>query len=298
MNRIPKPRLPQTRTLIALLLLACALPVLAWAPLGHRLVGDLAERHLTPAAKAEVAKLLAGEREPTLAGVANWADELRNTDPDRFKRTSRWHYVKLTGPECAYEPAKECKDGSCVIAAIEAQLAILRDRSQPLDARRDALKFVVHLVGDVHQPFHASNRPDAGGNQYQISLRTKLKPEAYAQKNYVDGVMGTNLHSMWDYYVLGETGMHPRAFADELAKRPWPPVATTDGNPTQWAQESCRLIDDWGTYPQGHKLDASYGEAMRPLAERRVLQAADRLALLLNEALDPAAAAEKSAEKN
>ena len=282
MNRIPKPR-----AALAFLLLACALPVLAWTQLGHRLVGDLAERHLTPAAKAEVARLLAGEREPTLAGVAYWADALRSTDPDRFKRTSRWHYVKLTGPECAYEPAKECKNGDCAIAAIEAQLVILRDRSQPLEARRDALKFVVHLVGDIHQPFHASSHDDVGGNKFQVSLRTNLKPEAYAQKNYVDGVMGTNLHSMWDYYILGETGMHPSAFADELARRPWPPIATTEGNPTQWAQESCRLIDAWGTYPQGHKLDASYGEAMRPLAERRVLQAADRLALLLNEALDP-----------
>lgn len=282
MNRIPK-----LHAALAFLLLACALPVLAWTQLGHRLVGDLAERHLTPAAKAEVARLLAGEREPTLAGVAYWADALRSTDPDRFKRTSRWHYVKLTGPECAYEPAKECKNGDCAIAAIEAQLVILRDRSQPLEARRDALKFVVHLVGDIHQPFHASSHDDVGGNKFQVSLRTNLKPEAYAQKNYVDGVMGTNLHSMWDYYILGETGMHPSAFADELARRPWPPIATTEGNPTQWAQESCRLIDAWGTYPQGHKLDASYGEAMRPLAERRVLQAADRLALLLNEALDP-----------
>src|SRR3546814_4927294 len=86
----------------------------------HRLVGELAQRHLTPAADAEVARLLAGEKDPTLAGVAAWADTLRNEDPPRFKATSKWHYVN-TAPDggCRYVPARDCPDGNCVVGAIE-----------------------------------------------------------------------------------------------------------------------------------------------------------------------------------
>src|SRR3546814_3764205 len=112
---------------------------------------------------------------------------------------------------------------------MQKQLAILSDQGQPVEARRDALKFVVHFVGDVHQPLHATNHTDAGGNGYQISLRTDLEPEAYARKSYVDGVMGTNLHSVWDYYILGTAGFGAdrkavAPYADRLGDLPWPPV--------------------------------------------------------------------------
>src|SRR5690606_30640415 len=137
------------------LLLALAPAAFGWSALGHRLTGELAERHLDPVASAEVARLLAGEDDPSLSGVAYWADALRNADPPRFKQTSSWHYVNYPRDRCEYEPARDCKDGNCVIGAIQAQQAILADRSQPEAARRDALKFLVHFVGDAHQPMHA-----------------------------------------------------------------------------------------------------------------------------------------------
>ena len=275
--------------LLPIALLLVALPALAWAPLGHRLVGALAQRQLTPVAAAQVKLLLQGEPEPTLAGVATWADDLRNSDPALFKKTSRWHYSDYPeGSDCQYVPARDCKDGNCVIAAIEAQRAILADRSQPLAARRQALKFVVHLVGDAHQPLHSSDHDDQGGNKYQVSLRTTLKPEAYAKDKYVNGVMGTNLHAMWDYYVLGETGLDLRRYSDRLwDAEPGRPPGTSLSDPAGWAHESCELIDAWGLYPAGHVLDAHYGDTMRPLAEHRVEQAGWRLAQLLNAALDP-----------
>ena len=282
------------RLLLAALLLLLAPAALGWAQLGHRLVGELAQRHLSPAADAEVARLLAGEPDPTLAGVAAWADTLRDEDPARFKATSKWHYVN-TAPDggCRYDPARDCPDGNCVIGALEAQLAILSDRSQPDSARRDALKFVVHLVGDMHQPLHATNHTDAGGNGYQISLRTDLEPEAYARKHYANGVMGTNLHSVWDYYILGTAGFGAdrkavAPYADKLDALPWPPITEAGhSTPEAWAGESCRLVDARGLYPDGtHKLDKAYLDEYRPLAEQRVRQAAYRLALLLNEALD------------
>ncbi len=292
-----KPKFFQLRPTLQVVLLAlllAAIPLaLAWSALGHRLVGALAERHLTPAAEAQVKLLLAGERDPTLAGVATWADDLRNSNPAEFKRTSRWHYINTPPGTCDYVAARDCPDGNCVIAAIQKQTAILADRSQPLAARREALKFIVHFVGDVHQPMHANNRNDLGGNKYQISLRTDLKPEAYAKERYVDGVMGTNLHAVWDYYILGsashgtggEPGLHQ--YVDLLDALPWPPLNDDGPNtgPVAWAGESCRLVDSRHLYPDTHKLDRSYLDAERPLAEQRVRQAAWRLAQLLNQAL-------------
>lgn len=274
----------------ALAALASTLPAQAWSPLGHRLVGELAQRQLQPQAATEVTRLLAGEPEPTLAGVANWADELRQSSPEAYKRTARWHYVN-TPPEaaCTYVAERDCPDGDCIIGAIDGQLALLADRTQPDAIRREALKFVVHFLGDVHQPMHNNHHDDAGGNRYQISLRTTLAPEAYARDKYVDGVMGTNLHAVWDYYVLGETGLDTRGYADRLVEDGLRPQATPLGDAVAWSRESCRLVEAWGLYPHGHVLDAQYAQHMRPLAERRVKQAGYRLAEVLNAALGRAA---------
>ena len=270
--------------------LLCLLPVTAawaWGALGHALVAELAQRHLNPKARAEVAKLLTGEPNPTLAGVASWADDLRNDDPPRFKETQRWHYINAKGGGCDFELTRDCPDGNCVVGAINKQLAILGDTSQPLEARRDALKFVVHLVGDEHQPLHAGNRTDSGGNRFQISLRTPIAPEAYAQKSYVDGVMGTNLHSIWDYYILASSKLKLMDYAKLLDKQAWDPAAAATGTPLDWAEESCKLIDAKGIYPPDdqHKMDHVYLDSMRPLAEQRVHLAAERLATLLNQTL-------------
>ena len=278
------------RTRVSLLLFAALLAAspaaLAWSALGHRLVGAIAERHLDPAAEAQVRALLAGEPDPTLAGVAYWADALRNDDPPRFKATSRWHYINARGGGCDFDLARDCPDGGCVVAQIQRQRAILADRTQPREARRDALKFLVHLVGDAHQPMHAGDRTDAGGNQYQISLATALEPEAYARDKYVDGVMGTNLHSVWDYYILGAAGLSLPQYARKLDALPWPPSNEAPlFAPMAWARESCRLVEARHLYPDGHKLDDGYLDAMRPLAEQRIRQAAWRLASILHGAL-------------
>ncbi len=284
MRRLPIP-------LLVLLSLTMFTPAAsAWSALGHSIVGELAERHLTPGAKAQVVALLAGEPNPSLAGVSSWPDALHDTDPERFKLSAKWHYVRLEPDSCAYVPANDCPDGNCVIGAIEAQRRILADATQPRDARRDALKFLVHFVGDVHQPMHASNRDDKGGNEYQLSLRTNLPPEAYARSRYVNGVMGSNMHMVWDYYILGERGLDVRRYADRLDAMTWPPTSGPDASsilPAAWASESCRLIDARHLYPEGHVLDRSYLDIERPLAEQRIRQAAYRLAVLLNAALDP-----------
>ena len=122
-NPATRPRRRPARSLVVvaalLATLAASAPALAWSALGHRLVGELAERHLGPAAEAQVKLLLAGEADPTLAGVADWADRLRDLDPERFKATSKWHYVNTPpGADCGYVPPRDCPDGQCVIGAI------------------------------------------------------------------------------------------------------------------------------------------------------------------------------------
>jgi hypothetical protein len=272
--------------LLALLLLCILSPTAAaWSALGHRLVGELAERHVQPATERAIRELLAGEPEPTLAGVADWADNLRYSDPALFKATSRWHFVNLEDDACRYQPTRDCRDGQCVIGAIQAQRAVLLDRGQSRDARRDALKFLVHLVADAHQPLHAGGHDDKGGNRYQIDLRLDPSMQsALRQSEFNEG--GTNLHAIWDYDLLASAGLSARRYADRLALKPWPPVAVRGDDPAIWAGESCRLVDARALYPDTHVLDRRYLDAQRPLAELRIRQAAYRLTRLMDDALD------------
>jgi hypothetical protein len=283
MMTTPPPRMYRLPVLLIVLVFSHA--ALAWSALGHRLVGDLAERHVNPATAVAIRALLAGEPEPTLAGVAQWADDLRTTDPERFKRTSRWHYVSM-GDSCRYDPTSDCSGGQCVVGAIGTQHAILADRDAPPHARGDALKFLVHLVADAHQPLHAGGHHDKGGNRYQVSLRTDHAPPPFLRERYANGVLGTNLHAIWDYDVLATAGLPEHAYAERLTAMAWPPVAAATANPAVWADESCLLVDARTLYPAGHAVDGRYLAAQRPLAELRIRQAAYRLAVLLDDALD------------
>src|SRR5690606_16242074 len=184
--------------LLAALLIAA--PAQAWSQLGHRIVGDLAELQLHEAARAEVQRLLAGEGEPTLGGVAAWADALRHEAPDRFRTSSRWHYINARGGGCDFVASRDCAQGGCIVTAIEAQRRILADRGQTLAARRDALKFLVHFVGDIHQPLHAGPREDSGGNGFQVSLRRE-RASAGGDTRGSARATGTNLHTVWDSHL-------------------------------------------------------------------------------------------------
>ena len=269
----------------ALLLAVSSPEAPAWGALGHQLVGDLAEPHLQPSTARAVRDLIAGEPEPTLGGVANWADSLRDTDPDRFKQTSRWHYVNLPETSCGYDMVRDCANGQCVVEAIQTQRTLLADRNKSRETRRDALKFLVHLVGDAHQPLHAGNHDDKGGNQFQISLRTDIAPESYARNRYNNGVIGTNLHAVWDYYLLASANLDQTQYLQRLATKAWPPATDSSSDPRLWVEESCRLSNTPGLYPPQHIMDRSYLDAQRPLAELRIHQAAERLAQLLNATL-------------
>ncbi|MBN8727846.1 MAG: S1/P1 nuclease [Xanthomonadales bacterium] len=252
--------------ILCLLLIALPALALAWGPAGHRMVGELAARQLTPAAKAETRRLLGGQ---SLADVAPWADELRNDPGQRalWRETAPLHFVNFAGASCRYVARRDCPDGRCIVAGIERYAAVLGDRTRPDAQRAEALRFLVHFVADVHQPLHAGYRPDRGGNRYQVRWNGR----------------GTNLHAVWDSPVLASRRLGWKAHADVLARRPRPRAT---GESVAWAEESCRATRDGGLYPKTHVLDGNYAARMRPLAEQRVLEAAARLAALLNRQLD------------
>ncbi|WP_368561604.1 S1/P1 nuclease [Pseudoxanthomonas sp. UTMC 1351] len=262
------------RTLFFLLTAALLIPAPAhaWGALGHRLVARLAYDQLTPQARAQIAELLSGEVEPTLAGIANWADDLRGNDPDLGKRTSRWHYVNIGSHDCVYEATRDCRKGDCVIEAIQRQSAVLADRSKPKAERLQALKFVVHFVGDVHQPLHASNTNDRGGNDFQVNYRGQ----------------GSNLHSVWDSGLLKSARLSEDAYLRHLQALPPPKEATQSLLPTapaQWAEQSCKSVTQPGFYPARAKLDDSYYTRHRSIAEQRLREGGAHLAQLLNATL-------------
>lgn len=244
----------------------------AWGPLGHSVVAELAQRHLSPAAEAEVERLLAPEHTTRLADIANWPDQIRN-DPAQqalWKQTNRLHYINFASRRCDYVAPRDCPGGQCVVAALAHDVAVLGDRSQPDAARRRALKFVVHFVGDIHQPLHAGYRPDRGGNLYQVQFNGK----------------GSNLHKVWDSGLLSTRHLRWQDYANELDARgpvaPPPSIAPLDNPYAQWAEESCRLTAATDFYPSHHTIGPTYVARELPLAEQRLREAGRRLAEVLN----------------
>lgn len=245
----------------------------AWGPLGHRLVARLAHAQLAPPAQAEVERLLASEGLESLADIANWADELRGTDPGLGRRSARWHYINLGELDCRYDAQAACRDGNCVVAAINAQAAILGDRSRSDAERLQALKFLVHFVGDAHQPMHAGYARDRGGNTVQLQLHGR----------------GTNLHAVWDTPLLRSAGLREDAYFTRLQpardRLPASAIRYTHTAPARWAEQSCAIATADGVYPATARIDDAYLHRHRPTVERQVTLAGARLAALLGSTL-------------
>ncbi len=250
----------------------------AWGPLGHELVGTLAQQQLSPAAQREVVRLLAPEHVDSLAAIASWPDQIQN-DPAQaalWQRTRSQHYINFRNAGCDYVPPLDCRNGQCVVGGLQEQMAVLGDRTRSDADRRQALKFVVHFVGDVHQPLHAGYRPDKGGNTWQVQF---------------DG-RGSNLHRVWDSGMLSRRGLDAPAY-ERLLEARGPvalpaPIAPPDNAYAQWARESCLITAQPGFYPERHQISQAYVDAQLPVAELRIRQAARRLAQLLNLPLVPA----------
>lgn len=232
----------------------------AWGADGHRLIAEYAFARLSPAARAQVERLLALEPEATLATISTWADEVRSPT------TAAWHYVNLprdTG--CRYDD-RLCVQGNCVVGAIERQLAVLA--SDVTDAKRLlALKYVVHFIGDVHQPLHAGFADDRGGNGFQL--------QAFGR--------GTNMHALWDSALLQNWPGGPAVLRESMEKVL---PSANSSSPRAWAEQSCRLVATEGFYPDRHRLDDAYVAQWGQLLLQQLAAAGHRL----HEALDMALA--------
>jgi hypothetical protein len=266
----------------------------AWGPQGHRTVGAIADRLLTPRARAGVAQLLQGDLDrfgnpsgrTTLEAVSVWADELKGTPAAR----PRWHYDNR--PVCGSVPRQRyCPDGQCNSAQLARLIGLLRDPHAAARERNEALKWIVHLVGDIHQPLHAADNDDRGGNDVQVVLagvRTRGRE---------------SLHRAWDSELvrlaLNTRGrQRPPADIDALALSARRLVGDAgQGTPESWASESNHLARNvayrfpgfaCGRAPDGIVvLDAAYQREAEALVRERLLLAGARLAGLLNRLLGP-----------
>lgn len=231
----------------------------AWGSDAHRLIAQVALERLSPAARIEVDRLLSLEDGATLASLSVWADQHRSP------ATAAWHYVNLPKGECHYVESRDCPDGKCVVAAIERQAERLRTVASD-EARLLALKYVVHLVADVHQPLHAGRAIDKGGNKFQV--------HAFGH--------GTNLHALWDSDLIEARPGGPVALMLSLqnAKEPRRTV-----KPEDWAEESCSVVESEGFYPATRSVGALYALRWDATLRQRLSDAAYRLAWVLNVAL-------------
>jgi len=243
-------------------------PVLAWGSQGHHVIARLASAQLSAKAQREVQRLLALEPGATLESISIWADN------NRAPETARWHYVNLPRGDCRYDAARDCPQGQCVVAAIERQMAVLASDAMTStdDERLLALKYLVHFVGDVHQPLHAGHEDDRGGNRFQL--------QAF--------MVGTNLHALWDTGMIRHRDESMAAMSQRLlsAPRPAPHDKTLIASAADAAEESCRIVGSPGFYP-ARQLDLEYVEKFMPVLEQRLVLAATRLAALLNRLVEP-----------
>ena len=286
------------RVLAALALACAATAAWGWGEEGHRLVGWIADQHLTQNARREVAFLLradrlaSGERSnrTTLAEVAYWADEIR--DYNWGKAKGRWHYDDI--PMCGEpNPEKYCKKGNCASEQLARHVEMLKDRRIQPRYRNEALKWVVHIVGDIHQPLHAADHDDNGGNKIEVAF--------FGERD--NPPWGTiRLHTVWDVHILRR--LIAQRGGEAAFRAQW--IRGSDkhywerGSVPQWMAESHKLARDvvYRHLPGGFAcergrraagvvtIDERYYDRAAPVVETQIRKAGIRLAKVLNEALE------------
>jgi hypothetical protein len=236
-----------------------------WGSEGHRIIADIAWDHLNDATLERLRQFL-GDND--LASISTWADDNRSVRPE----TGPWHYVDIP-PGSQYE-AKYCPDDNCIVARITQFAKILGDANEPFAARSEALKYLVHFVGDLSQPFHAMG--DArGGNDIPVSVFGATQCGDYP----------CNLHSVWDSELILHTGLREHRYADDLEKM----IASEhmkagSADPVLWANDSLALAKQAWVQP-GTEIDEAYYLRERPVVDRQLALAGLRLARILNEEL-------------
>jgi hypothetical protein len=268
------PKIMKRFCLALALVLGASRPGWAWGVEGHEVVAALAARHLTPRAAAQVGALLGAPAQAAMIADANWADEIR----DRRPQTGRWHFVNIPVSAAGYDARRDCPMNDCIVAQIGRQLALLGNRRAPRPARVEALRFVIHFVADIHQPLHAADNGDRGGNDVHVRIRGT-------------GI-DTSMHQLWDTRLVQGSGRDPIMLAARIA-RDIPPAtwrAWQAGTPAAWADQSLYLAqaDIYGPAKgrRNLRLDRAYVAREAPVVRLQLGRAGARLAWLLNRALN------------
>ncbi len=292
------------KTIIAALSLSmlAAMPqqASAWGDDGHMTVALIAQHYLTPDAQKQITAMLAADTDNLtkhdIASEATWADKYRDSNNRRshYTQTRNWHYVdmEISSPDInmacfgrrplpAGTLASNGDPNACVVDKINQFAAELAAPGTDSEERLFALKFLLHFVGDLHQPLHSSDNRDQGGNLVKVT---------------VDGfkhLSKDELHGYWDTQFVDAIGRPPTALATQLLKQITPPQAESwaTGTPEDWAMEAFMIAkqDAYGDPPlskskRQHLDDAYVAQAEKDVA-LQLSKAGVRLASLLNEAL-------------
>ena len=261
-------RLRRAGTACAVTLLVAS-NALGWGQEGHRVVATIAERHLTARARDRVRQILGSEG--SLAAVSTWADEIRSSRPG----TAPWHYIDIPLDASAIDPARDCRNGDCLTAAIIRFVSVLRDNASSPEVKNEALKFVVHFVADLHQPLHCADSHNRGGNEVHVTFLGET----------------ANLHNVWDTLLIERIDPDPDSYAKRLdaALTDSNMSAYEEGTVADWVLESHAVAQKvaYGALPPGETSDLGIGyfRIAGPAIGLQLQKAGNRLAFLLNEAL-------------
>ncbi|WP_340589189.1 S1/P1 nuclease [Erythrobacter alti] len=249
-------------------------PAQAWGPIGHRVTAEIAEDNVSGRTRAEIAEILGTEGLPE---ASTWPDEQRS-NPASFWQESAGSYHYVTLPEGrGVEQLQHPPEGDA-LTALASFTATLRDDTATREEKALALRFVVHLVSDLHMPLHSGNGTDRGGNDVVVDW--------FDEK--------TNLHWVWDEGMILRQQLSYSEYADRLERRigPVQVLAWWDKTPTNWVAESATLRDriypetgperGMGTQDSPVTIGYSYHWTWMPSVEQRLAQSGVRLAAYLD----------------
>jgi hypothetical protein len=239
-----------------------------WGREGHRIIATVAEDHLNETTKVMIQSLIGNNH---LYSIASWADDIRKERRD----TAPWHYVNIPFGS-TYNASRDCPPPkSCVVEKINEFMRVLTDKKAPREQRAEALKWVVHLVGDIHQPLHAAKEAE-GGNGVHVKFLGDDRC----------GPHDCNLHGVWDTSMILHAGLKPEDYDEQLEKliKSEHMAAQDGGTPEEWANESVRLAQAaW--VQDGANLDEQYYRKEITVVDRQMALAGLRLAKMLNETI-------------
>lgn len=250
------------QVIVALLILFTPANAFAWGQTGHRVTGAIAEPLLSRKASRAIRAIIGSE---TLAEASTWPDEMRSS-PEEFWQTtaSPWHYVTVP-PGQTYAQVGAPSEGDAV-TALRQFAATLRNRNAPLAERQLALRFTVHIIGDLHQPLHVGNGADRGGNDVRVSF--------FGDR--------TSLHAVWDSGLIDRRQLSYTEWNAWLSRHITPQLRREWSNPDPlvWIAESATIRDT--IYPAGDTLGYDYVFQHRQTVDTRLMQGGVRIAAYLN----------------